>query len=745
MAKNKIKEKSIISKIMWLVVFVIGSITLLVPTLQNINFGLDLQGGFEVLYQVESLDGSEVDSSMLSSTFKTISKRIDVLGVSEPTIEVEGTDRIRVGLAGVTNQEQARNILSKAASLTFRDTKDKLLMTSTVISKATVGQDQYGKPAVALSVKDKDKFYEVTKNISEKEDNRIVIWLDFEEGVNSFEKDGASCGSEGDSRCLSAASVGEGFASDVIIQGSFTTEEVETLVDLINSGSLPTKLTEISSRTVEASFGAESLSKTFVAGLVGIAGIMFLLICLYRFAGVIASVGILIYTALTFAIFWLIGGVLTLPGIAAVVIGIGMAVDACVISFSRIKDELKQGTKLHNAVKNGNKNSFMTIFDANFTTLVVAIILFIFGESSVKGFATMLIISIIVTMFVMVYVIRWIMNSFASSSKFENKLKLFVGYKETKEKKTFDFTKCRKYSFIGFGVLLIVGIISLNTNGLNLGIDFKSGSAITLISENTLSEEKIKTDIEKFGYTLYDYEQIDKNQVIVRVTDTLDNKEITEVTKHFEENHEATTSIGVVSNLVQKELIKNAVISLLLASLGIILYMTFRFEFSYAISGLFALAHDVIFVIVLFSLFKLEVSSIFIAAILSIIGYSINDTIVSFDRIRENITKKYNYKLKNKEELTEVMNTSLQQTLGRSITTSITTLIPVICLILLGSKEIMNFNLALLFGFIGGTYSSIFIAVQLWGLFYKKNIGKDLKKKWYDDEPEEKIIKGING
>lgn len=745
MARKKRKEQSIISKVLLLVVLFVGSIALLFPTLQNINFGLDLQGGFEVLYKVDSLDGSEVDSSMLSSTFKTISKRIDVLGVSEPTIEVEGTDRIRVGLAGVTNQEEARKILSKAASLSFRDTQDNLLMTSEVINRATVGQDSYGKPAVSLSVKDKDKFYDVTKNISEKEDNRIVIWLDFEEGVNSFEKDGANCGSEGNSRCLSAATVSEGFASDVIIQGNFATEEVESLVDLINSGSLPTKLTEISSRTVEASFGAESLSKTFIAGVIGIVGIMLVMTILYRFVGLVASVGIMVYTAVTFGIFWLVGGVLTLPGIAAVVIGIGMAVDSCVISFSRIKDELKQGAKLNNAVVNGNKNSFMTIFDANFTTLVVAVILFIFGESSVKGFATMLIISIFVTMFVMVYVVRRLINGFAKVSKFEQKPNLFIGYKEPKKERKLPFTKCGKYSFIGLGVLLVIGVISFVVNGLNLGIDFKSGSAITLMSEQALSEEKIKTDIESLGYELYDYEQIEEGQVIVRITDTLDNTQIEKATAHFEENYEATTSIGVVSNLVQKELIKNAIISLLLASIGIVLYMTFRFEFSYAISGIFALVHDVVFVIILFSLFKIEVSSIFIAAILSIIGYSINDTIVSFDRIRENIRKKYNYKLKSKEELMELMDTSLGQTLGRSIITSITTLIPVVCLILFGSKEITNFNLALLFGFIGGTYSSIFIAVQLWGLFYKKNIGKDLKKKWYDDEPEEKIIKGING
>lgn len=745
MAKNKRKnQKSIVYKVLILSILFMASVLLLVPTLKNLNFGLDLKGGFEVLYQVESLDGSSVDSSKMSSTYKTISKRIDVLGVSEPTIEVEGEDRIRVGLAGVTNQEEARKILSKAASLTFRDTSDNLLMTADVISGAKVGTDEYGKPAVALSVKDKDAFYTATKNVSEMEDNRIVIWLDYEEGVNSFSKDSSKCGSEGDSRCLSVASVKEGFASDVVIQGNFTQKEVESLVDLINSGSLPTKLTEISSRTVEASFGAESLSKTFTAGLIGIAGIMVVMILLYHFAGVVASVGIAIYTLVTFAIFWLVGGVLTLPGIAAVVIGIGMAVDACVISFARIKDELRSGSKLYNAVKIGNKNSFMTIFDANFTTLVVAVILFIFGESSVKGFATMLIISILTTMFVMVYVTRWLINWFASNDEFADKANLFVGYKETKKEHKFNFWHFKKYSFIGLAVLLIVGIATFSINGLNLGIDFKSGSAITLKSDQKLVQENIENDVKSLGYDIYDYEQIDDNNVIIRVSNALNNEEIDKTNAYFSEHYSATSNIGVVSNLVQRELIKNAIISLLLASIGIILYMTFRFEFSYAISGIIALIHDVALVVILFSIFKIEISSIFIAAILSIIGYSINDTIVSFDRIRENIAKKYNYRIKNKEELGELVNLSLRQTIDRSIITSVTTLIPVITLILFGANEIINFNLALLFGFIGGTYSSIFIVTQIWGILYKKNIGKDLKKKWYDDEPEEKLIKGVN-
>lgn len=742
MKKNK---KSLFRSILYIVV-ILGAIALCTPTLlKNQKFGLDLQGGFEVLYEVKSIDGGEVTSDMVTNTYKTISKRIDVLGVSEPSIIVEGDNRIRVGLAGITDPTEAREILSKAASLTFRDTSDKLLMTSEVISGASLADDQYGKPAVSLSVHDKDKFYEVTKEISEKEDNRIVIWLDYKAGADSFSKtnDGAFCGSDA-SNCLSSATVSQGFADDVIIQGSFTEEEAKKLAELINSGSLPTELEEISSKTVGAEFGEGSLEKTCIAGLVGIGLIMIFMIVIYHFAGLIASIGILIYTFITFLTFWLVGGVLTLPGIAALVIGIGMAIDSCVISFARIKDELSNGSKLNKAYELGNKNAFSSIFDSNITTLIVAVILFILGESSVKGFATMLIISTIVTMLVMVGLTRFLLGLFVKTGKFDNKLNLFIGYKKVKKQKQFNFVKIRKFAYIYLGLLLVVGIVTFATNKLKLGIDFKGGSSITLVSEYDLTEKEIRKDIETLEYNLYEIEVLDDNTVIAKVEETLNKDQVLETEKYFQEKYDAKSEIGVVSNVVKQELVKNAIISLIIAAIGIILYVSLRFKFSYALGGVVALIHDVLLIFVIFSLFKLEVSSIFVAAILSIIGYSINDTIVTFDRIRENIKNKE--KLKNKEELEEVINEGLNATLTRSIITTLTTLCPIVCLIIFGSHEIMNFNLALLFGMIAGVLSSIYIACQLFFDLEKKNINKPIKKKWYEEEnePVEKKIKGIN-
>lgn len=757
------KKKNSTKVILYTVIMVLLSIglgILVKPIFNQLNFGLDLQGGFEILYQVKSVDGEKVTKDMVTNTYKTVERRIDSLGVTEPSIVVEGDDKIRIQIAGVTDPDEARSMLKQAANLTFRDTSDNLLMNASVLRSggAKVSTDASGRPAVALSVKDKDKFYNVTKKISTMEDNRIVIWLDYEDG-DSFQTEQYMCGTE-NSNCLSVASVSQGFASDVIIQGNFTEEEVSNLVDLINSGSLPTKLEEISSKTVGAQFGDQSLNMTFTAGVIAVILIMALMIYLYRFAGVVSSFGLLIYTVLTFGTYWLIGGVLTLPGIAAVVIGIGMAVDANVITYSRIRDELYKGTDLDMAFKLGNKDSFWTIFDSNFTTLIVAIILFIFGESSVKGFATLLIISIFVTMFIMVYILRRVLKLFVNTGWFQDKPRLFVGAKrkwipdrKKNEKTTYkpfskiDFAMNRKIFYIISIILVIAGVISLAAQGLQLGIDFRGGSSITVTGEKEISGKEFRNDLKELGYEIENVDELTGGAMSARIGDTLSQKEIKNTEDYFNEKYEATTEIGVVSDIVKKELIKNAVISLLLAGIAIGIYISMRFTFTYAVGAIVALMHDVFMMIGLFSIFRLEVNSMFIAALLSIVGYSINDTIVTFDRIRENIEKKYHGRLRKKEQYIEIVNESLRETFGRSIVTTFTTLIPVVILIFLGSHEILNFNIALLFGLISGVYSSLFIASQLWlDLDYRHNLKnqKKPKKKTPKKEDEEILIKGIN-
>lgn len=765
MAKKKNNKKvSLTKSILVLVGILLVSIVGVYYSIKNLNYGLDLQGGFEVLYQVDSIDGSSITNDMVTSTYKIIEKRINALGVSEPEIAIEGNN-IRVTMAGVTNIEDARKTISTTAALTFRDSEGNLLMDSSVLNsgKASVGYAADKGYYISLSVKDFDTFYKQTKKVSEMENNHITIWLDYEDsmkltpngvsyGYYTYEGEEQTsifhaCGDLTNSNCLSYAGVSQGFASDVIIQGKFTEEEAKGLVDLINSGSMPTKLTEISSKTVTASFGENSLEKTFTAGVVGIALIALILIVLYNISGLVASVSIIAYTFLTLLIFNLVGGRLSLQGIAALVIGIGMAVDSAVISFARIKEELKRGVSLNTAYDEGSRESFISILDANVTTLIAAIILFIFGESSVKGFATMLIISIIVTFIVMVYLNRYVIKLFVRSEKFENHKKLFINYKETKKENKLDFVKNKNLIFIIVSLIIIVGGVFTYFKGLNLGIDFKGGSTIEVNSNEKLNVKDVKNDLKELNYNVEKIESIDSTRVYVTISDVLDNEKTEEVEHYFNEKYDATTSVGAISNQVKKDITKNAIKALIYACIGMIIYVSIRFKFSYGVSAILALIHDSVMVLILFSLLRLEINSMFIAAILSIIGYSINNTIVIFDRIRENKTKLYKDRIKKYDDLKEIVNVSLRQTITRCIITTITTLMPVLSLILLGSHEILNFNIALLIGLVVGTFSSLFISSQIWMTIEKKNIGRDPNKHWYDDkkaEKEELKVKGIN-
>ena len=757
MKKNKKGKGKVIRTTIILLLVVVGMCLACIPLFKDLKFGLDLQGGFEILYQVDSIDGSKMTHDKVMATYRTLSKRIDSLGVSEPEIIVEGNDKIRVKLAGVTDPEEARKQLSTVATLSFRDTDDNLLMTSDVLvaGGAKVSADSSGNPAVLLSVKDKDEFYKVTNKVKDYDNNTIVIWLDYDEAADSYASEGAMCGTS-ESNCLSAATVSQGFASDVIIQGNFTEEEVSNLVDLINSGSLPSKLTEISSQTVGASFGDSTLQTTFVAGIIGVVLIILFLIFIYHFAGVISSISMLIYTFLVFLTFWVVGGVLTLPGIAALILGIGMAVDSNVITFARIKDELYKGKSLPMAFKEGTKSSFSAILDSNLTTLLVAVIMFIFGESSIKGFATMLIITVVITMFTMVWLTRLLLKLFVKTNYFNDKTNLFINVKSSdipdvsknEEVKVipfkgFNFFKYTK-PFITLSVIIIfAGIIALGVRGVNLGVEYQAGSDISITTSQDVTKKGLSQDLDKLKLDRQSI-TINDDEVTIRISDVLDGDKVEEVTNYFEDKYDAKTSVGVISNVVKQELVKNAILSVIIALIGIILYISVRFKFSYAVGGVVSLFHDVLIVCALFAVFHLEVSSMFIVAILTIIGYSINDTIVTFDRIREELSKVDSKKLK-KADVWDISNRAVCETFVRSLHTFITTLIPIVILIFLGSREILTFNLAMLFGLIVGVYSSIYIATVIFATIEAKSAGKPKKRKpIYTDEYEEKLVKGIN-
>jgi SecD/SecF fusion protein len=356
----------------------------------------------------------------------------------------------------------------------------------------------------------------------------------------------------------------------------------------------------------------------------------------------------------------------------------------------------------------------------------------------------------------MVFLTRFLLKVFVKTGYFDNKTNLFINIKskdipdvnkneKVKENKftKINFLKHRRLTILASVIIIAVGAVLIGVKGLNLGIDYKAGTSITVVSDNKMTVKGIKEDLKELGISSDNVTKSD-DEVYIRLDKTLDGDKVKEVNSYFEEKYEAKVNIGVVTNMVQKELVKNAILSVLIALLGIIIYVSIRFKFSYAVGGVVALLHDVAIMFAVFAIFRFEVSSMFIAAVLAIIGYSINDTIVSFDRIRENLAKEDRKKL-SKEKFEEVCNRSIGETFTRTIYTTVTTLLPVVILIVLGSSGIFTFNMAMLFGLIAGTYSSIFIATVVFMLLEKKNLGKEEKaKKVYKDDIEEKKIKGIN-
>jgi len=721
--------------------------------LGDIKLGLDLQGGFEVLYKVEPLEKGKgtIDESALKSTAQALDKRINVLGVSEPVIQIEGKDRIRVQLAGITDQNEAREMLSTEANLTFRDIQDKKLLDGSDLVQGGASQefDQYGKPSVSLKLKDANKFKEVTQSVL---GSPLVIWLDFEEG-DSYSAEAT----KEEPKFLSAPMVSEVINSDTVsITGNFTVDEATRLAELLNAGALPVKLTEEYSTSVGAQFGDQALKDTVYAGIIGVGLVFLFMLLYYRLPGLVAVITLSIYVYLNLLVLDLMNGVLTLPGIAALILGVGMAVDANIITYERIKDELRVGKSLRAAFQAGNKNSIGTILDANLTTIIASIVLFVYGTSSVKGFATLLIVSILVSFITAVYGSRLLLGLLVKSKLFDKKITWFgVNRKDVKHISEnydtltlptkfdrLDFVKYKNVFFAISSILIVAGIVIMFIFKLNLGIDFASGSRIEVMADKALTTAEIEDQLDKLDVKADDIIISGEKQEIaaIRIKGDLSQEKINTIKSEFKNTYGHDPSVSSVSPTVGKELAKNAFYAIIFASIGIIIYVAIRFELYMGLAAVLALLHDAFFIIVIFSLTRLEVDITFIAAVLTIVGYSINDTIVTFDRIRENLAKKK--RIKTPQEIKDIINTSIRQTLARSINTVVTVVICVVALLIFGSSAITNFSLALLIGLIGGAYSSIFIASQLWYVWKKKELKRKgvlvtyKEKRPISDEPQ---------
>ncbi|UMT79770.1 protein translocase subunit SecDF [Staphylococcus roterodami] len=756
------KSSRIIAFLLLVVLLFAGMAATYKSVVKNVNLGLDLQGGFEVLYQVDPLHkGDKIDKKALQSTAQTLENRVNVLGVSEPKIQVEEPNRIRVQLAGVTDQNEARKILSSQANLTIRDAEDKVKLNGSDIKQGSAKQEfkqETNQPTVTFKVKDKNKFKKVTEEISKKRDNVMVVWLDFKKG-DSYKKEAQ----KKNPKFISAASVDQPINSDSVeISGGFKGQEgvkkAKQIAELLNAGSLPVDLKEIYSNSVGAQFGQDALDKTVFASFIGVALIYLFMLGFYRLPGLVAIIALTTYIYLTLVAFNFISGVLTLPGLAALVLGVGMAVDANIIMYERIKDELRIGRTIKQAFSKANKSSFLTIFDSNLTTVIAAAVLFFFGESSVKGFATMLLLGILMIFVTAVFLSRFLLSLLVSSNVFKNQYWLFGVNKNKRHninegvdvhdlKTSFEkwnFVKLAK-PLIGVSILIVVvGLVILYIFKLNLGIDFSSGTRVDFQSKQSISQQKVEQVVKDSGLKA-DQIQIngkDNKVATVQFKDDLTRAQDNKLSDNIKSKFGDTPQINTVSPIIGQELAKNAMLALIYASIGIIIYVSLRFEWRMGLSSVLALLHDVFIIVAIFSLFRIEVDLTFIAAVLTIVGYSINDTIVTFDRVRENLQKIK--VITAPDQIDDIVNRSIRQTMTRSVNTVLTVIVVVVAILFFGAPTIFNFTLALFIGLISGVFSSIFIAVPLWGMMKKRQLKKSPKHKLvvYKDKKsnDEKIL-----
>jgi len=384
--------------------------TTTIPVANNIKLGLDLKGGFEILYEVEPIDKNEkVTPELMLAVKEMVERRVNIGGVTEPEISVEGTNRLRVKLAGATNQDELRNLIGKPAKLTFRDEQGNVLMTGNDLAPggAGVGQDSLGRPAVSLKFKDKEKFAEITrKNL----DKQVAIFLD--ETILTNPKINV------------VITTGE-----AIIEGNYTVEEARQQADLLNSGALPANLIEKQVQAVGANLGKDAMNKTVYAGYIGAAVIFLFMVLVYRMPGMIANITLAGFTYFCFVVLDWMNATLTLPGIAGFILSVGMAVDANIITYERIQEEIKSGKTILSAFRAGQRRSFITIIDAHVTTLIACVVLFLFGTSSIVGFAVILAMTIVVSVITNVFGSRFLLWLIIRANMF--KKPFWYGVKES--------------------------------------------------------------------------------------------------------------------------------------------------------------------------------------------------------------------------------------------------------------------------------------------------------------------------
>lgn len=677
---------------------------------KNINLGLDLSGGVSITYQTTDKNPSSED---MDDTIYKLQKRVEQYS-TEAQVYQEGDNRINVEIPGVTDANAILEDLGKPGSLVFQDAEGNTVLQGSDVASAEgqVAQDQS------------------TKN------NEYIVSLTFtEEGSKTFaEVTEANVGKQisivYDGEVISAPTVREAITGGKCqIDGMSSIEEAKELASFIRIGGLKLELTELRSSVVAAQLGVDAIKTSLQAGIIGLIIVILFMIIVYRVPGIVASFALMIYTTLILITLNAFDITLTLPGIAGIILGIGMAVDANVIIYARIQEEIAAGISVKTAVKSGFKKAFSAIFDGNITTLIAAFVLMWLGSGSVKGFAYTLALGIVMSMFSALVVSRYIMYSLYAVGVQDEKW-----YGRAKERKTINFLSKKRIFFVISLVLVLCAPVFMGIHqasddkALNFSLDFMGGTATTVTFNENMSMEDIDADVLPLveditgDANVQATKVIDTNQVVIK-TRELELQEREELNTVMVENFEVDETLITsesISSTVSSEMQRDAIMAVIVATAFMLLYIWFRFkDIRFAGSAVLALLHDVFVVLTFYAIARVSVGNTFIACMLTIVGYSINATIVIFDRIRENMAGK-----KRKDELADVVNKSITQTLTRSIYTSFTTFVMVAVLFVMGVSSIREFALPLMVGIICGAYSSVCITGSLWYVMKSRQLEK---------------------
>lgn len=705
---------------------------------KHINTGLDLSGGVSITYQTKKSNPTKEE---MSDTIYKLQKRVEQYS-TEAQVYQEGSDRITVEIPGVTDADAILNDLGKPGSLYFITQED-----ADGNQNFTTGQNGYVLARSMDEIKESGSVVLEGSDVADAEGGAIqnqntsakeyVVSLTLtSDGKNSGKEKFSEATKENvgkqiaiiyDNQVVSAPNVNEQISGGKAqISGMKDLEEAQNLASYIRIGSLSLELEELRSSVVAAQLGEEAISTSVMAGAIGLIIVILFMIIAYRVPGIVAGIALILYTVLMLITLNAFDITLTLPGIAGIILGIGMAVDANVIIYARIREEIGAGVSVRSAIKAGFSKAFSAIFDGNITTLIAAFVLMWLGSGTVKGFAYTLALGIVISMFTSLVVSRLIVNALYAVGIHDPKF-----YGSTKERKAINFVGKRKVFFIVSIILILSGPAAMLINSqagnkaLNYSLEFSGGTSTTVTFNEDMDIKTIDSEVTPVVEEVTGDKNVQPTKVVGTNQVVIKTRSLTQEEREALQNalvekfgvDENTISTESISSTVSKEMRQDAIVAVVVATICMLLYIWFRFkDIRFASSAVLALLHDVLVVLAFYAIARISVGNTFIACMLTIVGYSINATIVIFDRIRENM-----HGSRRIDNIEEVVNSSITQTLTRSIYTSFTTFVMVAVLYIMGVSSIREFAAPLMVGILVGAYSSVCVTGALW-LVMKKNV-----------------------